>query len=300
MSAAPVSGHDFVGGRGRGYRPEQVDRFVAALSAQRNAALDELSRLTRLAEELAAESARLAEQVAGLAPQTYQELSERARSILALTEEEVAESGAAAQETAQALLDAAETAGRETRDAARAYAEKVRAQAGEDAERILAEARQSAAQTLAAAGEDAARTRAEGEELMAQTRARTSSVLTHQEQEHAERHKRSEAELLAHETEVTTRHDELMGRAEAVLAAAWRGRTEAEEAARHRQEDAGDRAAELFAEARVREERVVRETERILREHQEAREELHARMAHVRNSLAALTGRTGTRPSQEG
>ncbi|WP_327177474.1 cellulose-binding protein [Streptomyces sp. NBC_01335] len=299
MSAAPVSGHGFVGGRGRGYRPEQVDRFVAALSAERDAALDELSRLTARAEELAAESARLTEQVAGLAPQTYQELSERARSILALTEEEATESGAAAQEAAQAVRDAAEAAGREARDAARAYAGKVRAQAGEDAERVLAEARRAAADLLAQAGDDAARIRAEGEELMAQTRARTSSVLTHQEQEHAERHKAAEAELLAHETQLTERHDGLMARADAVLAAARRGRTEAEEAARHGQEDAEARAAELFSEARVREERVVRETERILREHEVSRDELHARMTHVRNSLAALTGRV-TAPPPEG
>ncbi|ESU49677.1 putative cellulose-binding protein [Streptomyces sp. HCCB10043] len=36
---------------------------------------------------------------------------------------------------------------------------------------------------------------------------------------------------------------------------------------------------------------MVRETERILREHEEGREEVQAHMAHVRSSLAALTGR---------
>ncbi|MCG7527623.1 cellulose-binding protein, partial [Streptomyces sp. OfavH-34-F] len=70
-----------------------------------------------------------------------------------------------------------------------------------------------------------------------------------------------------------------------------RVRAEGEEAARHRREDAEAGAAELLAQARVREERVVRETERILREHEEGREEVQAHMAHVRSSLAALTGR---------
>ncbi|NEC65517.1 cellulose-binding protein, partial [Streptomyces sp. SID9727] len=74
-------------------------------------------------------------------------------------------------------------------------------------------------------------------------------------------------------------------------AAARRARAEAEEAARHGQEDAEARAAELIARARVREERVVRETERVLRVHEEGREEVQAHMAHVRSSLAALTGR---------
>ncbi|MYW27873.1 cellulose-binding protein, partial [Streptomyces sp. SID2119] len=64
MSAGPVSAFDVVGVRGRGYRPEQVDRAVAERSAERDRALAEVVRLERLAQELAAEAARLAETVA--------------------------------------------------------------------------------------------------------------------------------------------------------------------------------------------------------------------------------------------
>ncbi|MGP3638574.1 hypothetical protein ACTU45_35715, partial [Streptomyces sp. 24-1644] len=103
MSAAPVSAHGFVGVRGRGYRPEQVDRAVAALSAERDAAWERLSRLTDLAGELAAESARLAEAVASLAPQTYASLGERAQQILSLAQSEAEAARAAAQEDGQAL-----------------------------------------------------------------------------------------------------------------------------------------------------------------------------------------------------
>ncbi|HEY9438381.1 MAG TPA: cellulose-binding protein, partial [Streptomyces sp.] len=55
------------------------------------------------------------------------------------------------------------------------------------------------------------------------------------------------------------------------------------------------RAAELLSAARIQDERVVRETERILREHEERREEARAHLAHVRSALASLTGR---RPSR--
>ncbi|CAM5548203.1 Cellulose-binding protein OS=Streptomyces sp. ACT-1 OX=1609288 GN=SACT1_4690 PE=4 SV=1 [Streptomyces griseus subsp. griseus] len=41
MSAGPVSAYDVVGVRGRGYRPDQVDRATAALIAERDAALDD-------------------------------------------------------------------------------------------------------------------------------------------------------------------------------------------------------------------------------------------------------------------
>lgn len=88
MSSAPVSAHGFVGVRGRGYRPEQVDRMVAGLSAERDEAQEQVARLTALAEALIAESARLDEAVAVLAPQDYASLGERAQQILALAEGE--------------------------------------------------------------------------------------------------------------------------------------------------------------------------------------------------------------------
>ncbi|NED00955.1 cellulose-binding protein, partial [Streptomyces sp. SID6648] len=88
MSAGPVSAFDVVGVRGKGYRPEQVDRAMAALTAERDGALAEIARLTRLGEELHAEAARLAETVAALPVQDYAELGERAQRILALAESE--------------------------------------------------------------------------------------------------------------------------------------------------------------------------------------------------------------------
>ena len=46
-----------------------------------------------------------------------------------------------------------------------------------------------------------------------------------------------------------------------------------------------------LAEARMREDRVARETERVLREHGEAWDDVQVQMDHVRSSLTALTGR---------
>lgn len=80
-------------------------------------------------------------------------------------------------------------------------------------------------------------------------------------------------------------------RAEAALAEAERALAEAEEAARLEQEGATARAAEVLAEARVREERIVRETERVLGEHGERWDDVRAQMEQVRTSLMTLTGR---------
>ncbi|MET7858346.1 cellulose-binding protein [Streptomyces sp. NPDC005318] len=291
MSAAPVSAHGFVAVRGRGYRPEQVDGTVAGLSAERDAAWAMLSRLTARAEELEAESARLAEAVAALAPPTYDSLGERAQEILSLTEGEAEAVRSAALEEAQALRDAAAAAARTLRDSARADSDAIRSAAEAQADRTVSAAQRSADEMLAAARTGAAEVRDEAEAAMSGTRRRTAGVLAHQEQEHSERWQASERELADAEAAQAVRLDALTEQAEARLDEARRALAETVEAARHGQEDAEAQGAELIAAARVREERVVRETERVLREHEEGREEVQAHMAHVRNSLAALTGR---------
>ncbi|WP_189278209.1 cellulose-binding protein [Streptomyces atratus] len=291
MSSAPVSALGFVGVRGRGYRPEQVDRTMAELSAERDVAREQVSRLTVQVEQLSAEAVRLNEVVAGLAPQTYESLGERARQILALAESEARDVRGAAQEEAQALRDAADEAGRRLRESARADCEAMRAAAEKYADNMLIAAGGTAEEAVAEARKEAAEVREQAESAMAETRRRTASVLAHQEQEHSERWKTAEREVAEAEAAQAAHHDELTEQAEVRLAEARRALARTEEAARHGQEDAEAQGAELIAAARVREERVVRETERILREHEEGREEVQAHMAHVRNSLAALTGR---------
>ncbi|MDV9193613.1 cellulose-binding protein, partial [Streptomyces sp. SR27] len=115
----------FAVGRGRGYRPEQVDRHLAALSEDRDGAWERAARLTVLAKEMEAEAARLREAVAALAPQRYEELGDRARKILELAEQEDETLVRAAEAEAQSLAEAADTAGREAAESARAYAEGV-------------------------------------------------------------------------------------------------------------------------------------------------------------------------------
>ncbi|MFF0336748.1 cellulose-binding protein [Streptomyces fimicarius] len=297
MSAGPVSASfDVVGVRGRGYRPEQVDRAVAARTAERDSALAKVSRLTALAEELAGEAARLAETAAALPEPDYAELGERAQRILGLAREQAAALRADAETAGQELADTADAEARAAGEAAREAADAVRAAAVAAAEERVAGAVREAEGILAAAREEAERVRGAAEAAMAQTRSRTASVLAHQDQEHTERQQAAEADIAAAEAESEARHTALTERAEALLAEAGRDLAAVQEAARHGQEDAEARAAEILSEARVREERVVRETERILREHEEGREEVQAHMAHVRSSLAALTGRVAAGP----
>src|SRR4051812_29547162 len=107
MSSSPVSSQGFEVVRGRGYRPEQVDAYAAALSAGRDAAWERAARLTVLAREMESEALRLREVVTQLAPQTYELLGERAQRLLALGEEEAAAvRGSARQEAALTVAQA--------------------------------------------------------------------------------------------------------------------------------------------------------------------------------------------------
>ncbi|WP_328377322.1 cellulose-binding protein [Streptomyces sp. NBC_00440] len=297
MSSAAVSPHGFTGVRGRGYRPEQVDRFVAELSDDRDGAWERAARLTVLTKEMEATSAALAEQVAGLAPQTYETLGERARTLITLVTEEAAGLRGEALAVAQQLHDEAGVVERGLRDAARADADAALAAAEAHAQQVLAAAQGTSDELRIGSRKDAKQWRGEALGVLREMRERTAAALAELEKEHGERADAAERELAAREADFDARHADLIARAEARLAEARRALSVTEESARHGQEDAEAQAAELVAHARARAERTAREADRVLRENGEAQDELRAHMSHVRSSLASLTGRA---PATEG
>ncbi|GHJ30924.1 hypothetical protein TPA0910_53570 [Streptomyces hygroscopicus subsp. sporocinereus] len=290
---ASVSPHGFtiVGGRSRGYRPAQVDHYVAELSEARDASWERAARLTVLANELTAEAERLREVIAQLAPQTYESLGDRAQLILMAAEEEVVCLRAAAEASAQEEWEAAQAAARAVRDAARDEAEEVREAAEAAARATLESAQVDVDELRAASRQDAKEWRSQALADLKEMRQRAAGILAEQEREHTERWEAAGRELVERDNAMTARLAQLEEYAQATLDDAKREYGMAEQAARLRQEDAQAQAAEIIAQARAREERLARETERTLREHVERREELRAHLEHVRGSLAALTGR---------
>ncbi|AVZ73469.1 cellulose-binding protein [Streptomyces lunaelactis] len=291
MSAASVSPHGFAAVRGRGYRVEETDAYVAALSQDRDDAWERAARLTVLAREMEAEADELRGVVSALAPQTYESLGRRAQTVLALTEEESEELRTAARDEAQGLRDAAEAAARQVREEAREYADGVRADAEARAQHVSLTAQTTADETRIDARREVKEQRGEAVAAWKEMRRRAEVMLAGLEDGQAERWDAVEREIAYQEAELDTRLAELGVSAEGALSDAKRTFAAAEEHARHGQEDAEARAAELIAEARVREERIERDTEQVLREHDEARDEMDAHMAHIRSSLTTLTGR---------
>ncbi|MEV6395768.1 cellulose-binding protein [Streptomyces sp. NPDC051907] len=291
MSAASVSPHGFVAVRGRGYPVEKVDAYVTSLSRDRDDAWERAARLTVLAKEMEAEAARLREVLAALGPQTYESLGRRAQYLWALTEEEAEAVRTGVREEAQAIHDGAQAAARQAQDGARAHADELRATAEAYAQQILLGAQSTADEMRIEARLEVKEQRTKTLTDLRDARSRAEGTLTDLGNDQAEQWEALGREVAAREGAVDARNAELSAVAEAGLADAERAFAESEEHARHSQEDAEARAAQLIAEARLHEDRTQRETDRVLREHEGARDEMEAHMAHIRNSLATLTGR---------
>ncbi|MFJ5226950.1 cellulose-binding protein [Streptomyces sp. NPDC088400] len=291
MGAEPLSAHGFVSVRGRGYRPEQVDLRVSVLCRQRDDLWERAARLTVLAKQMEGEAERLRERVAALVPQTYATLGPRAQRILAITVEEDEAVRAGARAECQALLDAAEATARRVHEAAVEQADAVRAEAEAHAQEVLDAARGVAEEQRIEARRGIKERRGEELVVLKEVRRRTQDVIDDLEQEQAERLAVMNREFADREAALEVEQAELAAYAEARLVDAQRVFSEAGERARRCQEDAQAKAAELGAQARARAEGMARETERVLGEHAEAREEMQAHMTRVQNSLVALTGR---------
>ncbi|MDX3309854.1 cellulose-binding protein [Streptomyces sp. NPDC054884] len=291
MSSASVSPPGFVTVRGRGYRPGQVEAYTAELCADRDAAWERAARLTVLARQMEEEAERLREVVTGLAPQTYAALGERAQRLLQLGTEEAADVRARARRAAADDVAHAETCALETRRVAQEAADALRAEAEERARQRLLAARAEADEVRIGARREVKEYRGEALAALREVRQRTAAMLAEQHKEHAERWAAVEQEAAERAAALDARHAGAVARAEAALSEAKQAFAEAEECARRGQEDAHARAAAILVEARAREERTERETERVLREHGARGEDVQAHMDHVRNSLTALTGR---------
>ncbi|MFE0778390.1 cellulose-binding protein, partial [Streptomyces sp. NPDC058861] len=155
----------------------------------------------------------------------------------------------------------------------------------------VARARERAGELTAEAEREAAELRSAAREAFEETERRAAELLAELAAGQKAVREETEREEQARTSELDARHDESIGEAEARLAEAGRLLSETEEQTRHGQEDADARAEELLAAARLKAERTERATERVLREHEEARDEIHSHMEHIRDSLAALTGR---------
>ncbi|MER6053481.1 cellulose-binding protein, partial [Streptomyces sp. NPDC001793] len=150
-----VSPHGFETVRGRGYRPEDVDRRVEGLSIDRDSCWERAARLTVLCNEMEDELTELRAYVAQLPEQTYESLGEQARLILTTAESEAVRLRSGAEGYAEQAHDDAAEYAQKVQGAADKAAQRLRAEAAEDARRTGKAAAEEAAGLVKAAGQEA-------------------------------------------------------------------------------------------------------------------------------------------------
>ncbi|MEU1707959.1 cellulose-binding protein [Streptomyces sp. NPDC005706] len=291
MSSASTTPYGLETVRGRGYRPDQVDTYLEALSQDRDAAWERAARLTVLAKDMEAEAARLRETVGELVPQTYESLGERAAHLYQLVLREAAEVREGARRAAREEIAEAEAYALDVHQAAREAADALREEAVEHARRLVLAARAEADELRIGARRGVKERRGEALAALREVRERIDGLSAEQAGQQAERlaaARREEAERLV---ALEACQAERIAGAEARVAEAERALREAEEAARRCEEQARVRAVEIVDEAHTEEKRIAQETERVLREHSEMWDEVQTHMDSVRNSLLTLTGR---------
>ncbi|RKN08659.1 cellulose-binding protein [Streptomyces radicis] len=281
--------------RGRGYQPRQVDEAVAALALERDAAWRRLAELSLRVEAMAREAERLTAAVAALPPQTFHSLSDRARELLAEVEAEAAELRDDAETEAGRLLDAAADAARTLRAEAAEAAARGRAGADAAADATVAAADEGARRLLDDARRRAAAVRERAAAAFTEVERRCAALLADQRRGHAVAANALRTDLAAREAETDARVAELTVRADSTLERARRDLADAAAEARARDDAAEARRAELLADARVRRQRVERESEEVARDLEERSDQVRAHLAHIRTTLASLTGRTPRR-----
>ncbi|MFG2194285.1 cellulose-binding protein [Streptomyces sp. NPDC048639] len=291
--SASVSPQGFtaVRGRERGYRPEQVDRIVGGLSASRDETWERAARLTVLVKEMEEKARHLREAAESLPQQTYEGLGTRAQDLLSLAESQSVDLRDAAEAAGHEVREEADAFERTVREHARGVAMRVRGDAEAWAERCRVVAQQVADEMRVTARRDAKELRTDAVAALKEMRERCGDLLADQEKEQAARWDEAGRELAEQEAGFDARVEELVERSEAGLAQAQRRFAEVDQAARYGQEAAEAQAADLLARARAWEERVVEETEAVLGQHAERRDEVRRHLDHVRGSLAALSVR---------
>ncbi|MES4886853.1 cellulose-binding protein [Streptomyces sp. NPDC096012] len=286
-----MSPHDCVTVRGRGYRPDQVDAYLEALSQDRDAAWERAARLTVLAKDMEAEAARMRETVSQLTPQTYETLGEGARRLFQAVLDEAADLRARTRREVHGYLTRIEAHAEDLRREAQEDADALRAEADEGARQLLLAAHAEADELRIGARREVKEERVEAVAGLREVRERITGLLAEQTREQAERWAEVEREEAEAAAAVDAGFADRVSRTEHDLAEAKRLFAEAEEYARRIPEEARARAAEIIADARAREEQIARETEQVLREHSETWDVVRAHMDNVRSSLTSLTGR---------
>ncbi|MEO3764262.1 hypothetical protein [Streptomyces sp. B8F3] len=284
--------------RSRGYSPQQVDRVVGDLLAEREAAVRHARDLEAQVEASGRHLAQLLEQAAALGPQTYESLGETARKLFVDAEAEADRVLARAAEECRELKEAARAAATERGKESERQAEAIRADAEQRARQRIKQAHETAGQLVADAQRQADGVREDARQSAQQVTLEAAANIGAQQAAQAEREGKLAGETGARLQELEEALGAAERQAEAVRSEYLRRRDGNAKYAtgllREAELEAADLRDRAWQAAERIEIRAAVEQERYARRIEEAR----TRLAEAQQSVVAIADPAGRRQGQ--
>jgi hypothetical protein len=275
----------------RGYAPEQVDRALVALTAQRDEAWQRLSWLGAQIRELEAvlEATRKA---AAEAPEPdYGTLSEQAADLMAIADNEARQVREKAERFAEDTRDETYQAGQEQQAEAAAYATATRAEADQAARRTEERTRAEAEKLRGEADAEARTIRDTATAAAAQIRVAAAEAGEQAESTLAERRRDADERFAAEEAAAAAEDAKISQAAERRLKEADQHRESVLGLVKQIDTDAQAKADRLVEQARREGDKIDTASAEERAEFDKRLETVQTHLDHIKGTLASLTGK---------
>ncbi|MFJ2575468.1 hypothetical protein [Kitasatospora aureofaciens] len=274
----------------RGYAPEQVDRALAALTAQRDEAWERLSVLGAGIRQMEGRLAEIRQAAEDAPAPDYQVLSEQAAGLAAMAENEARAVREKAERFAEDLRDEVYEAGQAADHAAKEYATTTRAEADQAARRTDERTR-AEAETLRADADRESRTARDGATAYAaKVRVAAAEASEQAEAELAERRRTADEIFAEAQTRADAEDAEVSATAERRVKEAEQHRETVLGRIKQLETEAQAKADQLIEQARREAEKINAASEREQREFAARQETVQQHLDHIKATLASLTG----------
>ncbi|WP_035846774.1 hypothetical protein [Kitasatospora azatica] len=275
----------------RGYAPDQVDRALAGLTAQRDEAWHRLSMLGARLRDLEADLAA-ARQAAAEAPEPdYATLSEQAADLMAIADNEARQVREKAERFAEDTRDETYQAGQARQQAAAEYATATRAEADAAARRTEERTRAEAEKLRGEADRDARTIRDSATAEAAKIRVAAAEAGERAEAKLAELRREADERFAAEETAAQTEDAKISTAAERRLKEAEQYRETVLGVIKQIDTEAQARADQLIDQARREAEQINAATTAEREAFDKRLETVQTHLDHIKGTLASLTGK---------
>ncbi|MFJ6383419.1 hypothetical protein ACIQI7_25870 [Kitasatospora sp. NPDC092039] len=274
----------------RGYAPEQVERALAALTAQRDEAWERLSVLGAGIRQMEARLADIRRTAEEAPDPDYQVLSEQAAGLAAMAENEARAVREKAERFAEDLRDEVYEAGQAAASAAKEYAAATRADADAAARRTEERTRAEAEGIRSDADRESRAVRDAATAYAAKVRVAAAEAGEQAEAELAARRRKADETFAAAQAKADAEDAEVSATAERRVKEAEQQRETVLNRIKQLETDAQAKADQLIERARREAEEINAASEREQREYDARLDTVQQHLDHIKATLASLTG----------